>query len=249
MKKILIFILMSFIFIGSANAETIEEQLNSLKDNFNSLKSEVNNLETNRLDKTYPVGSVYITTTYATTEQVANALGGTWEVYGSGKTIVGVDSNDDNFNTVNKTGGSSLTTLAAGNLPSHTHSIPALSGTAASAGSHTHTRGTMDITGAINVRALSSSNGAVTWAGGSFSTTLLEWTGSHGILGSTLISPAYYSQVSFNAANNWSGSTSSNGAHTHNVTTTANTSGSTGSGTSFTNLQPYITVYMYKRVS
>ena len=107
----------------------------------------------------------------------------------------------------------------------------------------------MNITGTLNIRALSSSNGAVTWAGGSFSTTLLEWTGSHGILGSTLISPAYYSQVSFNASNNWTGSTSSNGAHTHTVTTTASTTGAQGSGTAFTNLQPYITVYMYKRVS
>ena len=38
------------------------------------------------------------------------------------------------------------------------------------------------------------------------------------------------------------------GAHTHTITTTASTSGSVGSGTAFTNLQPYITVYMYKRV-
>ena len=36
--------------------------------------------------------------------------------------------------------------------------------------------------------------------------------------------------------------------HSHSVTTKASTTGSTGSGTSFTNLPPYITVYMYKRV-
>ena len=152
MKKILLIILIGFAFIENASATTIEEQLTELKTNLNTLQTQVNNLESTRLNKTYPVGSIYVSTAYSTTSQVSVVLGGTWEVYGSGKTLVGVNASDANFNTVNKTGGSSTTTLSTTNLPSHTHSIPALSGTAASAGAHTHTRGTMNITGSANFR-------------------------------------------------------------------------------------------------
>ena len=39
------------------------------------------------------------------------------------------------------------------------------------------------------------------------------------------------------------------GDHSHIVTTNTSTTGSSGSGSSFSNLQPYITVYMWKRIS
>ena len=38
-------------------------------------------------------------------------------------------------------------------------------------------------------------------------------------------------------------------SHSHSFTTAAKTSGSTGSGTAFSVLDPYITVYMYKRTA
>lgn len=59
------------------------------------------------LDKTYPVGSIYMSATLSTPAQVATALGGgTWVAWGSGKVPVGVDTNDTNFDTVEETGGS-----------------------------------------------------------------------------------------------------------------------------------------------
>ena len=59
------------------------------------------------LDKTYPVGSIYMSATLSTPAQVATALGGgTWVAWGSGRVPVGVNTSDIDFNTVEKTGGS-----------------------------------------------------------------------------------------------------------------------------------------------
>lgn len=254
MKKILFLLLVSFLLINNAYALTEEQTLNDLINNVKSLESKIDGLIETRLDKTYPIGSIYETTTYSNASEVGNALGGVWETYGAGKTLVSFDSGDSAFNVIGKTGGTNITTLTTANLPSHTHSIPALTGTAASAGAHTHTRGTMNISGSFNVRGMSSSPyDTVTWAGNVFSSSVMEWSGSHGVIPTTMANPAHYNIVNFNAANNWTGATSSNGAHTHSVTvnsdTNAKATGSNGSGTSFTNLQPYITVYMYKRIA
>ena len=55
-------------------------------------------------------------------------FGGTWELFSPGRTIVCVDTNQTEFNTVEKSGGSK-------ELQSHTHSFSA---TTESAGAHTH---------------------------------------------------------------------------------------------------------------
>lgn len=57
---------------------------------------------------------------------------GTWQLWGSGRVPVGVDSSDSNFNTVEKTGGSNThnhnsgvtgsTTLTVEQIPAHNHS-------------------------------------------------------------------------------------------------------------------------------
>ncbi|MCI9084409.1 MAG: hypothetical protein HFH46_02175 [Bacilli bacterium] len=253
MKKVLLIIFMMFLFIGTTQAAEIETQLEELKNEIKNLKSEVSNLKTNRLDKTYPIGSIFETTTYSSAQEVSNALGGTWEVYGSGKTLVGVDHNDSDFNAVNKTGGGKNTTLTVANLPSHTHSIPALSGTAAEAGAHTHTipalSGTTNTTGshthqswtALNpITTVSSGISGISSAGYKY---LYSGDQAHNIW--IVESAGSHSHTVTTTASN----TGSNGAHTHSVSTTASNTGAQGSGTAFTNLQPYITVYMYKRVS
>lgn len=65
------------------------------------------------LDKIYPVGSIYMSATLDTAAKVQNALGGTWTAWGAGRVPVGVDTSDDNFNTVGKTGGSNTHTHGA----------------------------------------------------------------------------------------------------------------------------------------
>lgn len=58
------------------------------------------------LDAVYPVGSIYISMNLSTTSQVEALFGGTWVKFGEGKTLIGVDGNDTDFNSAEKTGGS-----------------------------------------------------------------------------------------------------------------------------------------------
>ena len=69
--------------------------------------------------KIFPVGTIYTTTSSTFDPNVT--FGGTWERYAKGRTLIGVDVNDVNFNTGEKTGGSQTTILSVGNLPAHSH--------------------------------------------------------------------------------------------------------------------------------
>lgn len=99
----------------------------------------------------YPVGAIFPTVnsvnpgTYLT--------GTTWELFGSGKTLVGVDTTDTDFNTVEKAGGAKTVnlnhrhstgnhTLLLSEIPSHNHGMTHWHGLSdasiGSGGSHTH---------------------------------------------------------------------------------------------------------------
>lgn len=228
MKK-LFTIIVFLLFIDNIYALDIETRLTETKKNIINLENKVTTFENERLNKTYPIGTIFKTTTYSTVNEVKNNIGGSWEVYGTGRTLIGVDTSNSVFNTAGKTGGASATTLTVSNVPSHTHSIPALSGTAASAGGHTHTG---------NVYYGQSGHGTTipTYSHYITSTSYMGYTGTSTISNMNSFKPN-------------SAYTSTNGAHTHSVTTNTSTTGSSGSTTSFTNLQPYITVYMYRRIA
>lgn len=68
----------------------------------------------------YPVGTIYISV-----ENVnpTNYFGGEWEIYGSGKCLVGVDTTQTYFNEPMKTGGSNTVTLNTNQIPSHYHNM------------------------------------------------------------------------------------------------------------------------------
>lgn len=69
------------------------------------------------LDAVYPVGSIYISMNLTTTSQVEALFGGTWVKFAKGKTLIGVDSTDTDFNTSNKTGGEKTHQLTVNELP------------------------------------------------------------------------------------------------------------------------------------
>ena len=81
-------------------------------------------LRTHMLETVYPVGSIYINAGVATNP--GTLLGfGTWTAFGTGRTIVGVDSSDTDFDTVRETGGSKTDShaLTIAELPAHTHTV------------------------------------------------------------------------------------------------------------------------------
>ena len=71
----------------------------------------------------YPIGAVFITVTaHADSAAVVAAVGGTtWVAFAAGKMLIGLDSADTDFDTVEETGGAKTHTLTTGELPSHTH--------------------------------------------------------------------------------------------------------------------------------
>ena len=69
----------------------------------------------------YPVGAIYISTT---DNNPANLFGfGTWQRFGNGRALVGVDEENSNFNTAQQVGGAETHTLTVDEMPSHTHSF------------------------------------------------------------------------------------------------------------------------------
>lgn len=61
----------------------------------------------------YDVGDLYLTTNKA---NPASKFGGTWELFGEGRTLVCVDESQSEFNTVKKTGGEKMHTHDAGTI-------------------------------------------------------------------------------------------------------------------------------------
>lgn len=110
------------------------------------------------LSAVYPVGSIYINASVSTNP--ATLLGfGTWTVFGEGKVLVGLDSTDALFDTLEETGGSknainvSHTHTATSTVtdPGHQHNIlPTLAGTTANIGSYLQSATTAASYGSAN---------------------------------------------------------------------------------------------------
>ena len=218
---------------GTSNLTNIVQGMaGSVNTAVNTANNAANTVEQIRVEmdavtnKLWPVGSIYISVNNA---NPASFFGGSWVPFATGKTIVGVDTGQGEFNAVEKSGGhKELQSHAHGmnnhvhSLNNHTHTVPNHVHTMQGAGNHYHYLG-------INKDAVQKG-------------------------------------TSYNKPNNFeSGSTSyksnttGNHAHTMNSSgtcTTGGNSGNTGGNSGNTtsagggnagNLQPYITVYMWKR--
>ena len=196
-----------------------------------NLKNEV---KTETLNEMYPVGSIYISTTLSTKSQVASSLGGTWETFGDGKVLRSSTDKSE------QTGGSSTATLTTANLPSHSHSYTP--------------------SGTINSTFIGESS--TTSESGSHSHHMDGWTIKWGNMPTNITFVDVSMKYGPTTANNpyiSTSSTDSAGIHSHTVTAkgtvssaftgTKDKTNSTGDGKSFSTIDPYITVYMYKRIS
>lgn len=211
---------------------------------------EIANTKTNTTLATwcpFPVGAIYMSTTSANPSTFWT--GTTWQAFATGKTIVGIDTSDTDFNSVNKTGGSKEVVLTVPNLPTHNHTVGdnSHSHTVNGVGDHSHTLndhahylpphqhgsgwGEQGHTGywgnwpGKNFRGSSSTD----WDNNMFLTSPVDqWTNGAGAVGM-----------------------SGSGAHSHtiNATTHSHTLSNTGSNTAHSNLQPYIVTYIWKRIS
>ena len=96
-----------------------------------SRTTQIDNPLSNIMNAVYPVGSIYMSVNNV---NPANLFGGTWVAWGSGRVPVGVNSNDGNFNTVEKTGGAKAisykptgsntgTAISVAQMPSHQHRV------------------------------------------------------------------------------------------------------------------------------
>lgn len=67
----------------------------------------------------WPIGAVFIS---VVSTNPATLLGfGTWSAFAAGRVLVGLDSGDTDFDTVEETGGAKTHTLTEAQIPAHTH--------------------------------------------------------------------------------------------------------------------------------
>jgi hypothetical protein len=175
------------------------------------------------LNALYPVGSIYINATSSTNP--GTSLGfGTWTAFGAGRVPVGFNASDPLFDSAEETGGSKDAIVV-----SHTHSFSATTGNQSA--DHTHT-GTTSTAGAhVHTAQFGNSSG-----GNQF-----FFEGRINSVGTIT--------DGINSAGDHNHTMTTGGVsvdHTHNV---SGTTGSTGSSETNANLQPYITVYMWKRTA
>ena len=169
------------------------------------------------LEKIFPIGSIFMS---LQNNSPANFLGGTWEPFGEGRTLIGVSSSDTDFNAPNKTGGEKTHILSVDEMPSHTHvqnpHNHEYNGTTSTGGNHSH-----------NSNKLS--------AGVNSSTGVND-----------VVRPTGYSGDNVQVVDNSGNHTHTFSGTTQNTTST-NTN--TGGGQAHNNLQPYITCYMWTRTA
>lgn len=167
------------------------------------------------LQAVYPVGSIY--TNAGVTTNPATLLGfGTWTAFGEGRVLVGQNSSDTLFDTLEETGGSKDSIAV-----SHTHTLSATTG---AAGAHTHT-----VTDPGHSHAVYQFNASFPDGGGSVNYGAQSYGSTYNIASAT-------TGISISSAAD----------HTHSVSGTTDSTGSSGTNA---NLQPYVVCKIWKRTA
>ena len=211
---------------------------------------EIANTKTNTTLATwcpFPVGAIYMSTTSANPSTFWT--GTTWQAFATGKTIIGIDTSDTDFNSVNKTGGSKEVVLTVPNLPIHNHTV----------GDNTHTHsmnGVGDHSHTLNDHAhyLPPHQHGSGWGENNQTGYWGTYPGnSHIGSCATDLDNNMFLTSPVDQWTNGAGAVGMSGSgehsHTINATTHSHTLSNTGSNTAHSNLQPYVVTYIWKRIS
>ena len=195
----------------------------------------------------YPVGAIYVSTVATSPSEL---FGGTWEALEQGRVLIGQGTDY----AAGSTGGEKEHAITTAEMPAHNHALSGSSSfsgsTGSSSSSHSHT-----------VSALTPAEFGNWW-----SSNAMAGTNNNGDCGY----PAFIgkqnenhggwkyasrpdSQLASNLRDkNWYSVSSGGGSHSHTVSGTVTLSGNTGSkgsGEAVSLMQPYLAVYMWKRVA
>ena len=181
----------------------------------------------------YPIGSIY---TSVVNVNPNTYFGGTWSAFASGRTLVGVDTGQTEFDTIEETGGAKTHTLTSAEMPSHTHTQDSHNHTQ---NSHNHTQDSHNHT--------QNSHTHRTDIAQPYSTNQTQFTAVPGGTGAAINATDNLQSGSTTATNQ--ATTATNQATTATNQATTATNQNTGGGAAHNNLQPYITVYFWKRTA
>jgi hypothetical protein len=203
------------------------------------------------IKEAWPVGAVF---TAVVSTNPNTLLGyGTWAALAAGRVLIGLDSGDTDFDTVEETGGaktvaSSAQTFAGSALATHQHAAitagtPA--GTNAAEAAHTHTYGTIAHTHGLSTILRTATTGgdtthvaqAVDASSTADTTRLTDSTG------------AATSPTGAGSSHNHVFTGSALGTHIHNAITAGTPAGTNTPGAATSVVQPYLVVYMWKRTA
>lgn len=193
------------------NAPSVAAVRNYLESSAVLHQSDIENIVSQAVSATllagHPVGSIEVN---VSGDNPGTYLGGTWESFGTGKTLVGIDASQTEFNTIEKTGGEKTHTLTTNEIPAHTHGSKSLIGT---------------------------------WA---------NWGEGSGMVSSSANGYKVTGIVSAVGDNNqygWGTATGRDQDNTSLKIDATHEHNSVGGSQAHNNLQPYITVYFWKRIS
>ena len=217
----------------------------------------------NFLNRVYPVGSIFMSTSLTTTTQVADALGGTWEAYSQGRVLIGIGSNGTtNYNTITTGGTESQSYTPAGKnsgMAVTMNQVGALSHSGGAVVENSLTVAQLPkITGTITMHNTGNGSGHEDYTfiystsgyitGRNATTNLYSKSATLAVNGAQSIGLINMSFGSGNKHGHSFTQPSNHAAFTPTVKTYTNPT-FTGTAATISHMQPYATVYMYKRIS
>lgn len=200
-------------------AKSINDMFDAVRKDIDELKPKINEV----LTKAYPVGAIYCSTVSTNPNELFGF--GTWEYIEQGRVLLSQGAKY----SAGTTGGAETHTLTVQEMPSHKHG-----GTTGDSGAHTHT-------GIASEAGEHTHTGVVYNGGGGIG----PYRGARGL---DILKVIPYDKsildVSINKAGAHNHDVTINGAsnHTHTINVE-------GEGQAHSIMQPYLSVYMWKRVS